>query len=101
MNAHIQTGHFHDADDLLEKALDALDEQATAAPATATGSVMLAALQASPNTENDLTPPRAQTVFEQGLGLFSSPEDAVLIDEVVSIAYADRRRPSREQPLVL
>jgi Arc/MetJ-type ribon-helix-helix transcriptional regulator len=31
VNAHIRTGHFHDADELLEKALDALDEQATAA----------------------------------------------------------------------
>jgi hypothetical protein len=30
VNAHIQTGHFHDADDLLEKALDALDEKVTA-----------------------------------------------------------------------
>jgi Arc/MetJ-type ribon-helix-helix transcriptional regulator len=27
MNAHIQTGQFHDADDLIEKALDALDEK--------------------------------------------------------------------------
>jgi Arc/MetJ-type ribon-helix-helix transcriptional regulator len=27
VNAHIQTGHFHDADELLEKALDALDEK--------------------------------------------------------------------------
>jgi hypothetical protein len=26
VNAHIRTGHFHDADELLEKALDALDE---------------------------------------------------------------------------
>jgi hypothetical protein len=34
-----------------------------------------------------------QTVFEQGLGLFGSPEDAALIDEVVSIAYEERRRP--------
>ena len=25
VNARIQTGHFHDADELLEKALDALD----------------------------------------------------------------------------
>ena len=25
VNAHIRTGHFHDADDLLEKALDALE----------------------------------------------------------------------------
>ena len=79
VNAHIQAGHFHNADELIEKALDALDERAPAAA------------------------PRepAPTVFEQGLGLYSSPEDAALIDEVVSIAYAERRRPSREQPLAL
>lgn len=35
-----------------------------------------------------------QTVFEQGLGLFGSPEDAALLDEVVSIAY-EERRPSK------
>jgi Arc/MetJ-type ribon-helix-helix transcriptional regulator len=32
VNAHIQTGQFHDADELIEKALDALDEK-TPAPA--------------------------------------------------------------------
>jgi len=31
VNAHIQNGRFHDADEVLEKALDAL-EQATATP---------------------------------------------------------------------
>lgn len=36
----------------------------------------------------------APTVFEQGLGLFGSPEDAALLDEVVDIAYEERRRPS-------
>ena len=56
VNAHIQAGHFHDTDEVIEKALDALDGQATAA--TATGSVILAALQASPYREIDLTPPR-------------------------------------------
>jgi len=30
VNAHIRTGHFHDADELLEKALDALEEKALA-----------------------------------------------------------------------
>jgi hypothetical protein len=35
------------------------------------------------------------TVFEQGLGLFGSPDDAALIDEVVHIAYEERRRPPR------
>jgi hypothetical protein len=34
-----------------------------------------------------------KTLFEEGLGLFSSPEDAALIDEVISIAYEERRRP--------
>jgi len=35
------------------------------------------------------------TIFEQGLGLFGSPEDAALPDEVVSIAYEERRRPTK------
>ena len=56
VNAHIQTGHFHNADEVLEKALDALDEQATAPPPTATGAVVLAALEARPYPEIDLTP---------------------------------------------
>jgi hypothetical protein len=61
VNAHIQTGHFHDTDELLEKALDALDEQATAAALpTATGAVVLAALQARPYPDIDLTPPRVR-----------------------------------------
>jgi hypothetical protein len=42
----------------------------------------------------ELTP----SVFEQGLGMFGSPEDAALIDEVVSIAYEERRRPTRPEP---
>ena len=57
VRAQIQSGHFQDADDLLEKALDALDESA-ATSKTATGAVLLAALQASPYREIDLTPPR-------------------------------------------
>ncbi|HWD98352.1 MAG TPA: hypothetical protein VG345_04930 [Bryobacteraceae bacterium] len=35
------------------------------------------------------------TVFEQGLGLFGSLEDAALPDEVVHIPCEERRRPSR------
>ena len=35
------------------------------------------------------------TVFEQGLGLFGSPEDAALLDEVVTLAYEERHRPAR------
>lgn len=57
VQAQIQTGLFHNADELIEKALDALDEQATA-PGTATGAVVLAALQASPYRDIDLIPPR-------------------------------------------
>ena len=36
--------------------------------------------------------PASQSVFEQGLGLFGSTEDAALLDEAVSIAYEERRR---------
>lgn len=34
-------------------------------------------------------------VAEAGLGLFGSEEDSALLDEVVSIAYQERRRPSK------
>jgi hypothetical protein len=39
--------------------------------------------------------PSPKTVFEQGLGLFGSPEDSALLDEVVSLAYEERRRPAK------
>ena len=39
--------------------------------------------------------PAPKTVFEQGLGLFGSPEDSALLDEVVSLAYEERRRPAK------
>ena len=39
-----------------------------------------------------------RSVFEQGLGLFGSPEDAALLDDVISIAYEERRRPSKREP---
>jgi hypothetical protein len=38
-------------------------------------------------------------VFEQGLGLFGSPGDAALLDEVVQMAYEERRRPSEPPTL--
>jgi hypothetical protein len=53
------------------------------------------------STPNLTGVPANPTVFEQGLGLFSSPEDAALIDDVVSLVYAERRRPTKEQPLAL
>ncbi len=61
VQARIQSGLFHDADELIEKALDALDEQTTAAaPPSATGAVVLAALQARPYPDIDLTPARVR-----------------------------------------
>jgi hypothetical protein len=39
VNAHIQTGHFQDADELLEKALDALDEKSSVPPVSPHGSL--------------------------------------------------------------
>lgn len=44
--------------------------------------------------EQPAPPPVAKTVFEQGLGLFGSPEDAALLDQVVSLAYEERRSPT-------
>lgn len=42
--------------------------------------------------------PTPKTIFEQGLGLFGGAEDSALLDEVVSIAYEERRRPSKTVP---
>ena len=61
VQAQIQSGQFHDSDELIEKALDALDVQVAASvPPSATGAVVLAALQASPYRDIDLTPPRVR-----------------------------------------
>jgi hypothetical protein len=40
------------------------------------------------------TSPPKTTAFEPGLGLFGSPEDSALLDEVVQLAYEERRRSS-------
>jgi Arc/MetJ-type ribon-helix-helix transcriptional regulator len=59
VNAHIQAGHFHDADELIEKALDALEEKAPVPVHDArTGADLIAALQASPCRELDIEPPK-------------------------------------------
>jgi len=60
VNAHMQAGRFHDADELIEKALDALDERSVSKPTSETGAVVLAALEARPYPDIDLTPPRVQ-----------------------------------------
>jgi hypothetical protein len=36
-----------------------------------------------------------KTLFERGLGLFGSQEDSALLDEVVAIAYEERKRPAK------
>lgn len=41
-----------------------------------------------------------RTIFEQGLGLFGNSEDAALLDDVVAIAYQERRRPSKREPTI-
>jgi hypothetical protein len=57
--AFLRSGRFHDADELLTKAFDALEEHAPPPAATEqTGAVVLAALQARPYPDIDLTPPR-------------------------------------------
>lgn len=37
---------------------------------------------------------KPKTGLDDGLGLFGSREDAALLDEVVSIAYQERHRPT-------
>ena len=39
MNAQLQSRHFHDVDELIEKALDALDEKSPAPPVSPQGSL--------------------------------------------------------------
>jgi len=61
LNMRIRTGQFRDADELIEKALDALDQHSAVTPAMGeTGAVVLAALQASPYPEIELAPPRVR-----------------------------------------
>jgi hypothetical protein len=72
INRRLQSGTFKDAEE-----------------------VILQALQSSEPVE----PAQNTSIFEQGLGLFGSPEDAALLDEVVSIAYQERRRPTKPPAL--
>jgi hypothetical protein len=60
-HAFIKSGRFHDADELLTKAFDALEGHAPATAASEqTGAVVVAALQARPYPDIDLTPPRVR-----------------------------------------
>jgi hypothetical protein len=61
VNAEVQSRHLSDVDELIEQALDALNEK-TPAPALArdarTGADLIAALQASPYRDLEIEPPR-------------------------------------------
>lgn len=72
INQRLQSGAFRDAQDVILHALQAVGA----------------------------TPPQSgwPDVFDQGLGLFGSPEDSALLDEVVSIAYEERRHSGRGDP---
>ena len=71
----------------IERAIDALPPQELAE---------LYAWLDRHRSQNAATP--GPTVFEQGLGLFGSPDDAALIDEIIRIAYEERHHPSRTCP---
>jgi hypothetical protein len=70
VRAAIRAGQVASVDELIDRALADLSQKDALAPNAA----------------------------EQGLGLFSSPDDTALMDEVVSLAYAGRRRPSQRKP---
>jgi len=70
------------------------DEQTAALAAKARAQGLSAEEYARQVLEHDLSP----TIFEQGLGLLGSPADAALLDEAVSIAYEERRRPTKPAP---
>ncbi len=76
IRAAIRAGQIASAEELIDRALVQLTHggKAGASPAT------------------------ALTIAEQGLGMFGNSEDAALLDEVVSLAYAERRRPSQRKP---
>ena len=61
VNAHIEAGHFQNVDEVLERALDALEEKTSVLTPTGSnnsGAALLAVLQNSPYPEIDLAPPR-------------------------------------------
>jgi hypothetical protein len=68
VQAQMRSGQFHDEDELIEKALDALEEKVPApvspaersrtSPDRRTGADLIAALQASPYRELDIVPPK-------------------------------------------
>jgi hypothetical protein len=74
--------------------IDIPDEQTLVLAAKARARGLSAEEYARQVLQQDLAP----TVFEQGLGLLGSSEDAALLDEVVSIAYEARHQPTKPVP---
>jgi hypothetical protein len=64
---------------------------------TSVDELIARAIASLPKGEETPSASSSSSVFAQGLGLFGSPEDASLLDEVVSIAYQERRRPSKRE----
>jgi len=89
INQRLQSGAFRDAEDVILQAL-----QATGTAPPQRDPLDLGASIKDRTVDVGSRRP----VFEQGLGLFGSPEDAALLDDVVSIAYQERRRPSKREP---
>ncbi len=71
VNAQIQSGQFHDADEVIEKALDALEEResgpfvghAGKSGDERTGADLILALQASPYREQEIEPDRFRSAM--------------------------------------
>ena len=74
VNAHIQTGHFQDADELIEKALDALDEK-------------------------DFMPTASSRTPARNLVELFEPVRGLLTDEEIDAVFS--RNPSTARPLDL
>ena len=76
VRAAIRAGQVASVDELIDRALAGL----------------------SPGLYPNETAAHSRTAAEQGLGLFSSPGDTALLDEVVSLAYAERHSPGQRKP---
>ena len=64
---------------------------------TSVDELIARAIASLPKNDDAPSEISSSSVFAQGLGLFGSPEDTALLDEVVSIAYQERRRPSKRE----
>ncbi|HLJ29689.1 MAG TPA: hypothetical protein VKY85_23480 [Candidatus Angelobacter sp.] len=77
VRAAIRAGQITSVEELIQRAIAGLSKQ-----------------DETPATSSAIS----GSVFEQGLGLFGSPEDAALLDELVFVAYQERHRPSKREP---